>query len=62
MKLSKDNRPPRGALAVIAIGLIATFAAAALSTEEAGGSSAEIEWIEQAPLPDSPAAAIPGGG
>jgi hypothetical protein len=47
---------------VIAIGLLATLAAAALATDEAGGSSVEIEWIEQAPLPDSAPAAIPGGG
>jgi hypothetical protein len=47
---------------VIAIGLIATFAAAALATDEVGGSSVAIEWVEQAPLPDSRPAAIPGGG
>jgi len=47
---------------VIAIGLIATLAAAALATEEAGGSSVEIEWATRAPLPGSPPAAIPGGG
>jgi hypothetical protein len=62
MDLSKENRPPRGALAVIAIGLLASLAAAALATDEAGGSSVEIEWIGQAPLPDSAPAAIPGGG
>jgi hypothetical protein len=62
MDAGKNTRPPRGALAVIAIGLIATFAAAALATDEVGGSSVEIEWAAQAPLPDSPATAIPGGG
>jgi hypothetical protein len=58
----KGSRPPRGALAVIAVGLIATVAAALLTTDEAGGSSVEIEWAARAPLPGSPAAAIPGGG
>jgi hypothetical protein len=47
---------------VIAIGLLATLAAAALATDEAGGSSMAIEWVGHAPLPDSAPAAIPGGG
>ncbi len=47
---------------MVAIGLIATLAAALLSTSEAGGSSVEIEWAARSPLPDSPVAAIPGGG
>jgi hypothetical protein len=62
METLTKSRPPRGALAVIAIGLIATLAAALLSTDEAGGSSVEIEWTAHAPLPDSPPAPIPGGG
>jgi hypothetical protein len=62
MDARTDSRPPRGALVVIAVGLIATFAAAALATESAGGSSVELEWAGRAPLPDSRPAAIPGGG
>ncbi|HET8862016.1 MAG TPA: hypothetical protein VFM94_02060 [Solirubrobacterales bacterium] len=62
MDVGTYTRPPRGALVVIAIGLIATLAAAALATDEVGGSSVEIEWVARAPIPDSPAAAIPGGG
>jgi len=62
MDAAKDTRPPRGALAVVAIGLIAVLAAALLSTDEAGGSSVEIEWVARAPLPDSPPQALPGGG
>jgi hypothetical protein len=62
MDLRKETRPPRGALVVVAIGLIATLAAAALATDETGGSSVEIEWVARAPLPDSPPTAIPGGG
>jgi hypothetical protein len=57
-----DNRPPRGALAVVAVGLIATVAAWLLSTDETGGSSVAIEWVAQEPLRDSPPGAIPGGG
>ena len=62
MKEALKTRPPRGALAVIAVGLLATVAAALLATEEAGGSSARLDWIAKAPLPDSPPAAIAGGG
>ena len=62
MQRLTESRPPRGALVVIAIGLIATLAAVALATDEAGGSSVEIEWVQRAPLPDSASAAIPGEG
>ncbi len=62
MDLSSKSRPPRGALVVVAIGLIATVAAALLATDEAGGSSVEIEWAAHAQLPDSRPATIPGGG
>jgi hypothetical protein len=62
MDPSSNSRPPRGALVVVAIGLIATVAAALLATDEAGGSSVEIEWAAHAQLPDSPPATIPGGG
>jgi hypothetical protein len=53
--------PPRGALIVIAIGLLATLAAAVLSTDKPIGA-ATLEWVEKTPLPDSKRAAIPGGG
>lgn len=57
-----DNRPPRGAIAVVGVGLIATLAAAALATDEPLGSAAELEWRANTPLADSKPAAIPGGG
>jgi hypothetical protein len=56
-----ETRPPRGALAVIAVGLFATIAAAVLQTTKPLGSS-ELEWEAKAPLPDSRSASIPGGG
>jgi hypothetical protein len=62
MDLGLKSSPPRGALAVVAIGLIATVAAALLSTSEAGGAWVEVEWAARRALPDSPAARIPGGG
>jgi hypothetical protein len=55
-------RPPRGALIVIAIGLLATVAAAVLSNENLPGSVTTLEWVEKTPLPDSKQATIPGGG
>jgi hypothetical protein len=62
MKEALKTRPPRGALAVVAVGLLATVAAALLATESAGGSSVELEWERRAPLPDSRPTPIPGGG
>ncbi|HEY5815502.1 MAG TPA: hypothetical protein VIS95_04085 [Solirubrobacterales bacterium] len=62
MDLGMDSRPPRGAVAVVIVGLVATLAAWLLSTDESGGSSVEIEWVARSPLPDSAPAAIPGGG
>jgi hypothetical protein len=56
-----EIRPPRGALAVIAVGLFATIAAALLSTDAPIGA-ATLEWVEKSPLPDSKAVDIPGGG
>lgn len=62
MKASADSRPPRGALIVIAIGLLATAVAALASTDKSGGSWVEVEWEARAALPDSKRASIPGGG
>lgn len=53
--------PPRGALIVIAVGLLATVAAALLSTDKLLGV-ATLEWVEEASLPDPKPVAIPGGG
>jgi hypothetical protein len=47
---------------VIAVGLVATLAAALLSTDESGGSTVKLEWAARAALPDSAPARIPGGG
>jgi hypothetical protein len=55
-------RPPRGALIVIAIGLIATIAAALLSTDSTSAGAAELEWELKQPIADSKAAEVPGGG
>jgi hypothetical protein len=55
-------RPPRGALIVVAIGLLATVAAALLGNEDLTGAATTLEWVEKTPLPDSTQATIPGGG
>jgi hypothetical protein len=62
MDLSSNSRPPRGAIAIVIIGLIATLAAAALATDESGGAWVEVEWAARGALPDSSPAGIPGGG
>ncbi len=56
------TRPPRGALIVIAVGLLACVAAALLTTDRSGGSAAQLEWAQKSPLADSQAVAVPGGG
>lgn len=58
----RKNRPPRGALIVIAIGLLATIAAALLSTDEASGEAAQLEWVKKVSMADSKPVSLPGGG
>lgn len=62
MEPSTDTRPPKGALVVVAIGLLATLFAALLSTDESGGAWVEVEWAARGALADSGPARIPGGG
>ncbi len=56
-----DTSPPRGALAVVAVGLLATVAAALLSTDKPIGAVA-LEWETESPIPNSRQVEIPGGG
>jgi hypothetical protein len=56
------NRPPRGALIVIAVGLLATVAAAALANENLAGDAANLEWIKTKDVADSKPVEVPGGG
>ena len=58
---SQDTRPPRGALIVIAVGLLACLVAALASTDK-GGDSANLEWVEASKPVESAPAAVPGGG
>jgi hypothetical protein len=53
-------QPPRGALIVIAVGLLATVAAALLGNPNASAGAVDIEWEQHASLPDSKPAQAPG--
>ncbi|HEX5375238.1 MAG TPA: hypothetical protein VFW48_03685 [Solirubrobacterales bacterium] len=61
MASENQNRPPRGALIVIAIGLFATVVAALLSTDKPLGATT-LEWVEEARMPDPKPVEVPGGG
>jgi hypothetical protein len=56
------DRVPRGALAVVAVGLVATLAAALLANENLSGEAAALEWVQVKELPDSKPVEVPGGG
>ncbi len=58
---NQDTRPPRGALIVIAVGLLACVAAALLTADKSSGEAANLEWVQEAPVPDSKPVAVPGG-
>jgi len=55
------SRPPRGALIVIAIGLVACVVAALASTGKGEGEAASLEWVQSAKGPDSKPIPVPGG-
>jgi hypothetical protein len=57
-----DNGIPRGALIVVAIGLIACVAAAALATGKGEGEAASLEWVQSGKVADSKPVGVPGGG
>jgi hypothetical protein len=57
----QDDRPPRGALIVVAIGLVACVVAALAATGKGEGEAAHLEWVQSGTGPDSKAVAVPGG-
>jgi hypothetical protein len=59
---AKDTRAPRGALIVIAVGLLACVAAALLATDRGSGESASLEWVKGGSVADSKPVDVPGGG
>jgi hypothetical protein len=54
------TRPPRGAIIVVAVGLLACLAAALLSNEDLVGAAA-LEWTATREFEDSKPAEVPGG-
>ena len=56
-----DRRPPRGALIVVAVGLLACLVAALASTGKGEGEAANLEWVQSNDGPDSKAVPVPGG-
>jgi hypothetical protein len=57
----QDRRPPRGALIVVVVGLLACAVAALASTGKGEGESANLEWVKSKDGPDSKPVAVPGG-
>jgi hypothetical protein len=57
----QDDRPPRGALIVVAIGLLACVVAALATVGKGEGESAHLEWVQLGTAPDSKTAPVPGG-
>ena len=55
-----DNRIPRGAIAVVVVGLLATIAAAVLTAGKGGGEAAHLEWVQHQPMADSKPVLVPG--
>lgn len=56
-----DTRPPRGALIVIAVGLVACVVAALASTGKGEGEAANLEWVQASPVAESKPVPIAGG-
>lgn len=58
---TQETKPPRGALIVIAIGLVACVVAALASTGKGEGEAASLEWVQASESVESRAVPIPGG-
>jgi hypothetical protein len=57
----QDDRPPRGALFVVAIGLVACVVAALATVGKGEGESAQLEWVQSGTSADSKTTPVPGG-
>jgi hypothetical protein len=58
---ANGTRPPRGALIVVAVGLLACVVAALASTGKGEGEAADLEWVQASEGPDSEVVAVAGG-
>lgn len=59
---NNDNAIPRGALIVVAVGVFACLLAALLATDKSSGAAANLEWVQEEPIPASAPVTVPGGG
>jgi hypothetical protein len=59
---SQVKRPPRVALVVIVVGLVACLVAALASTGKGEGEAANLEWVEASKPVESEPTPVPGGG
>ncbi|MGN6275084.1 MAG: hypothetical protein ACTHNP_04020 [Solirubrobacterales bacterium] len=57
----QDSRLPRGALIVVAVGLVACVVAALAATSKGEGEAATLEWVQNKSFPDTKAIALAGG-
>jgi hypothetical protein len=55
-----DDRIPRGAIAVVVVGVIACIAAALLTGGSKSGEAAHLEFVQQAKIPASKPVSVPG--
>jgi hypothetical protein len=58
----QDSRPPRGALVVVAVGLVACVVAALASVGKGEGEAANLEWVQNRSVGDSLTLPTPGSG
>ena len=57
----QDERPPRGALIVVAVGLVACAVAALASVGKGEGEAASLEWVQNRSVADSKTVPVPDG-
>jgi hypothetical protein len=55
-----DNRIPRGAIAVVVVGVLACIAAALLTTGKGSGEAAHLEFVQGRAIPASRSVPVPG--
>jgi hypothetical protein len=57
----KREPPPRAAIAIVVVGVLACGVAAFVTSIEVTGEAAHLEFVKEAPIPDSKAVTVPGG-
>jgi hypothetical protein len=56
----KRERPPRAAVVIVLVGLLACLVAALATTGKGEGEAAHLEWVKEAKIPDSKAVKVAG--